>query len=117
MSRTRYDESNHGKASFDEAYIAPTPHRYLASMAAIGYRLAERMHPFLSAVVHASSSAEAPLRVLDVGCSYGISSALLKTGCSYGALSRSTATTRVGTTMSACERPRNGCRSTACART
>ena len=87
MSRTRYDESNHGKASFDKAYIAPTPHRYLASMAAIGYRLAERMHPFLSAVVHASSSAEAPLRVLDVGCSYGISSALLKTGCSYGALS------------------------------
>ena len=51
MSRTRYDESNHAKASFDEAYIAPTPHRYLASMAAIDYRLAERMHPCLSAVV------------------------------------------------------------------
>ena len=87
MSRTRYDESNHAKASFDEAYIAPTPHRYLAKMAAIDYRLAERMHPFLSAVVDASSPAKAPLRVLDVGCSYGISSALLKTDCSYGALS------------------------------
>ena len=66
MSRARYDESNHAKASFDEAYVAPTPHRYLASMAAIDYRLAERMHPFLSAVVDASSPAEAPLRVLDV---------------------------------------------------
>lgn len=86
MSRTRYDESNHAKTSFDEAYTAPTPHRYLASMGAIDYRLAERMHPFLSAVVDGSSPAAGPLRVLDVGCSYGISSALLKTDCSYEAL-------------------------------
>ena len=53
----------------------------------VGSALAERMHPFLSAVVDASRPAETPLRVLDVGCSYGISSALLKTDCSYGALS------------------------------
>ncbi len=87
MSRTRYDESNQAKASFDEAYSAPTPHRYLADMAAIEYRLAERMQPFLSAVVDASRPAETPARVLDVGCSYGISGALLKTGCTFAALS------------------------------
>lgn len=55
-------------------------------MTAVDYRMAEFMNPFLSAVVDASATIEGQIRVLDVGCSYGMSGALLKTNCAYGDL-------------------------------
>ena len=58
----------------------------MSRMAAVGYRMAEEMRPFLSAVVDASENPDAPVKVLDLGCSYGISAALLKTECRYGEL-------------------------------
>ena len=86
MNQSDYDEPNRVKASFDAAYTAPTPHQYLHNMTTVDYRMADYMHPFLSAVVDASATLVEPVRVLDLGCSYGVSGALLKTDCSYQAL-------------------------------
>ena len=86
MNQSDYDEPNRVKASFDAAYTAPTPHQYLHSMTAVDYRMADYMRPFLSAAVEASVTRAEPVRVLDLGCSYGVSGALLKTDCSYQAL-------------------------------
>ena len=49
------------------------------------------MNPFLTAVVDASVSPpppQRPVRILDLGCSYGVSGALLKTDCSYQELAK-----------------------------
>ena len=83
MNQGDYDEQNRVKASFDAAYTAPTPHRYLHNMTAVDYRMADCMNPYLSAVVDASMTSQEPVRVLDIGCSYGMSGALLKTDCVY----------------------------------
>ena len=86
MNQTDYEVDNRAKVSFDAAYVAPTPFRYMSKMAAVGYRMAEEMLPFLSAVVDASENPDAPVKVLDLGCSYGLSASLLKTDCRYGEL-------------------------------
>ena len=52
-------------------------------MTSVDYRMADYMNPFLSAVVDASATSHAPVRVLDLGCSYGLSWTLLKVDCSY----------------------------------
>ena len=85
MNQSNYDEQNRIKASFYAAYTALTPHRYLHNMTAVDYRMADYMNPFLTAVVDASVSPppQRPVRILDLGCSYGVSGALLKTNCSY----------------------------------
>jgi len=79
MKTATYRDYNRAKASFDATYAAPTPHRYLSQMAAVDYCMARQMHPFLCAAVDAVSQETAPATVLDIGCSYGMSSALLKT--------------------------------------
>jgi len=85
MNQRNYDEQNRVKASFSAAYTALTPHRYLHNMTSVDYRMADYMNPFLTSVVDASvsPSPQRPVRILDLGCSYGISGALLKTDCSY----------------------------------
>ena len=87
MNQTGYDEQNRAKASFTAAYTADTPHRYLNNMAAVSYRMADCMSPYISAVVDASvTSSRERVWVLDIGCSYGLSGALLKTGSTYSDL-------------------------------
>ena len=92
MSQSNYDEQNRVKASFDAAYTALTPHRYLHNMTAVDYRMADYMNPFLTAVVDASVSPppppQRPVRILDLGCSYGMSGVLLKTDYSYQELAK-----------------------------
>ena len=86
MKPTNYREGNRAKASFDDAYTASTPHRYLRQMAAVDYSMAKHMNPFLCAAVDASSDDARSSRVLDIGCSYGMSSALLKSEYGFGDL-------------------------------
>ncbi|NQW05199.1 MAG: hypothetical protein HQ485_14420 [Acidobacteria bacterium] len=86
MTPTTYRECNRAKASFNDVYTAPTPHQYLSQMAAVDYSMAKQMHPFLCAAVDAPSDDASPARVLDIGCSYGMSSALLKTDYRFSEL-------------------------------
>lgn len=88
MGHSRYDESNRVKVSFDAAYDAPTPYQYMTAMTAVDYRVAQHMHEYLAAVVDAAATDNGPVRVLDVGCSYGVSAALLRTDGSYDDLVR-----------------------------
>ena len=83
MNKSEYEKNNSVKTSFDACYIAPTPHQYFHNMSAVGYRMGEYMNPFLAALVEASVLPPRLVRVLDLGCSYGVSGALLKTDCSY----------------------------------
>lgn len=83
---TAYETANDAKASFDEAYTAPTPHAYIEAMAATGYEIGERARPFCAAAAELLEEGNGdvwPVQMLDVGCSYGIGSAFLKYGCSF----------------------------------
>ena len=90
MNESNYAEQNRVKVSFSAAYTALTPHQYLNNMTAVNYRMADYMNPFLTAVVDASvsPSPQRPVRIFDLGCSYGVSGALLKTDCSYQELAK-----------------------------
>ncbi len=81
-----YRDYNRAKASFDDAYAAPTPHQYLSQMGALDYCMAKQMHPFLCAAIDSMAQDAVPATVLDVGCSYGMSAALLKTNCDFSDL-------------------------------
>ncbi len=83
---TSYDTLNEAKANFDDAYTAPTPHAYIASMAENGYEIGEQARPYCVAAAELLREHNGdvwPVQMLDVGCSYGIGSALVKYGCSF----------------------------------
>lgn len=85
-----YNSANEAKASFDDAYNSPTPHAYYAEMDRLGYEIGEQAKPyFLAAIEHleASNSDGLKPRVLDLGCSYGVGSSLVKHEFTYAELS------------------------------
>ncbi|MGA6994020.1 MAG: hypothetical protein WBX50_08995 [Candidatus Deferrimicrobiaceae bacterium] len=79
-----YDTANEAKASFDDVYIAPTPHSYIALMAKIGYEISDQARPYCTAaagLLREHNGNARPVQMLDVGCSYGIGAAVVKYGC------------------------------------
>jgi len=80
-----YPVANKVKANFDEVYQAPTPHAYFETMIQLEYAIGQEARPFfLSAValMRQQLGNRIPIRMLDLGCSYGIGSALVKYGLS-----------------------------------
>lgn len=83
---TNYAATNEAKASFDDLYTAPTPHAYMTEMARIGYEIGEQARPYCAAAAELLRERNGdawPVQMLDVGCSYGVGSALVKYGCSF----------------------------------
>ncbi len=81
-----YEQANEAKATFDDAYTAPTPHAYVASMAKTGYEIGEQARPYCVAaaeLLRERNGGAWAVQMLDVGCSYGIGSAFVKYGCSF----------------------------------
>jgi hypothetical protein len=81
-----YETANEVKANFDDAYTAPTPHAYVASMAKNGYEIGEQARPYCAAaaeLLREHNGNAWPVQMLDLGCSYGIGSAFVKYGCSF----------------------------------
>lgn len=81
-----YEVANKAKANFNDAYTAPTPHAYVATMAQNGYEIGEQARPYCAAAVELlrEHNGDAwPVQMLDLGCSYGIGSAFVKYGCSF----------------------------------
>lgn len=76
---------NEAKRSFADHYAKPTPHSYLLEMSRLGYQIAERARPYCVAAAEllADKNPGWPIRMLDVGCSYGIGSAFVKYGCTF----------------------------------
>ena len=82
-----YRSANEVKASFDNIYQAPTPHAYFATMNELEYAIGQEARPFFHstvALMRQRLGKETPIRMLDLGCSYGIGSALVKYGFSFG---------------------------------
>ena len=82
-----YRVVNEVKASFDNVYQAPTPHAYFAEMNRLEYAIGQEARPFFQAAVglmRKKLDKTVPIRMLDLGCSYGVGSALVKYGFSFG---------------------------------
>jgi carnitine O-acetyltransferase len=76
-----YKSENEVKASFGEVYHANTPHAYFKEMRRLHYEIGERAKPYFSAaaeLLRRQLGLVKKLRVLDLGCSYGVGAALLK---------------------------------------
>jgi carnitine O-acetyltransferase len=69
-----------GKVSLGHVYDQPDPRAYFSTLHALDYRLPQLAKPYFSKIIDEcqESRPDRPLRVLDVGCSYGVNAALLK---------------------------------------
>ncbi len=67
------------KANFDDVYVAPDPRSYFQVLHGLDYIIPEVAQPvFAQVVAELERLRGRPLRVLDLGCSYGINAALLQ---------------------------------------
>lgn len=81
-----YAQENEVKADFNNVYVMPTPHSYISTMSDHGYQIGDEARPYFTAAAEllGELNQEAwPVHMLDIGCSYGIGSALVKYGCSF----------------------------------
>jgi hypothetical protein len=86
----KYDSANEAKATFDDVYHAATPHAYFGEMDRHQYEIGEEAKPYFRAAIEhleAANQGHLPPRMLDLGCSYGVGSALVKYDCTYRELS------------------------------
>lgn len=86
---TSYDTANEIKSSFDAIYHAPTPHAYFAEMHRLEYAIGEQAKRYFKAaavLLRRQLGSREAVRMLDLGCSYGVGSALVKYGFSFGEL-------------------------------
>ena len=77
---------NKAKANFNDVYIQPTPHDYVQKMGLLNYQIGEQARPYCLAaaeLLEERTVKARPVRMLDVGCSYGMGSAFLRHGCSF----------------------------------
>lgn len=81
-----YQAINETKANFDNVYQSPTPHAYFAAMNGLEYAIGQEARPFFLAAVallNRQLNSKSATRMLDLGCSYGVGSALVKYGFSF----------------------------------
>ncbi len=75
----KFKEINKNKANFDEIYIQGDPREYFRVLYGLDYVIPDLAKIVFRQIVQALSSAKKrPIKVLDVGCSYGINAAFLK---------------------------------------
>lgn len=81
-----YETANEVKASFNEVYQSPTPHAYFTEMNRLEYAIGQEARPYFQSVMalmRRQLGPDIPIRMLDLGCSYGVGSALVKYGFSF----------------------------------
>jgi SAM-dependent methyltransferase len=67
------------KANFDSIYEQPDPRAYFRELCGLDYIIPDLAQPVFAAIVSELERLRGrPLRVLDIGCSYGINAALLQ---------------------------------------
>lgn len=78
-----HDAPGQAKAGFDDIYDNPDPRAYFRTLGALDYEIPQLAQPAVQSVMSTlrdgAGQASAPLRVLDVCCSYGVNAALLRT--------------------------------------
>ena len=84
-----YHSANEAKATFDSIYTAPTPNLYLEQMGQLDYQIGQQARPYFEAaasLLDERLGPAQPVRVLDLGCSYGVGAALLNHKLSFDEL-------------------------------
>jgi SAM-dependent methyltransferase len=80
-----FAEVNEGKSDFDSIYNAPDPRGYCRTLSKLDYRIPAEAKPVFRSLIHAlQADGRESLRLIDLGCSYGINAALLKHGMHLG---------------------------------
>ena len=86
VKKTDFAEANEGKSDFDAIYNAPDPRGYCRALGKLDYRIPSEAKPIFRSLIHAlQADGHDPVRLVDIGCSYGINAALLKYGMNLGA--------------------------------
>ena len=86
MDNIAYDAS--GKINLNGIYNRPEPVSYFSTLSRLGYRIPQEAKPRFQSLIEARRASEETdtVRVIDLGCSYGVNGALLKHGLSMGDL-------------------------------
>lgn len=76
-------EAGHGKADFNHIYDRPDPRDFFRTLGELDYEIPQHAQPVFQALLTALRSSggtvgSAPLRVLDLCCSYGVNAALMR---------------------------------------
>jgi len=76
-------EAGDGKADFNHIYDRPDPRDYFRTLGELDYEIPQRAQPVFQALLAAlrpsgGTVGTAPLRVLDLCCSYGVNAALMR---------------------------------------
>ena len=75
----RFDRLTAFKANFDQIYTAPDPREYYRVLFGLDYVIPELAKPVFRALIERRAEAVADrLKILDLGCSYGINAALAR---------------------------------------
>ena len=81
-----FAQVNEGKSDFDTIYNAPDPRGYCRTLSNLDYSIPTEAKPIFRSLIHAlQTDRNDPIRIVDIGCSYGINAALLKYGMNLGA--------------------------------
>jgi hypothetical protein len=91
IAMNHYRAANEAKASFEEVYSSPTPHAYLREMDRLNYEIGEQANPYFEATARLmleQLGPDASVKLLDLGCSYGVGAALLNHSISFSELAR-----------------------------
>jgi SAM-dependent methyltransferase len=67
-----------GKASLDDIYTQPDPRTYFTALRKLDYQIPQLAKPYFTRLMAELRQACPRLRMLDIGCSYGINAALLR---------------------------------------
>lgn len=79
MEAPAYEEINEAKASMDHIYDQPDPRAYFRTLKKLDYAIPGEAKPiFQDLIACLRERRRDPIRVLDLGCSYGVNAALLK---------------------------------------
>lgn len=76
----KYDDN--GKVILDNVYDKPDPIDYYSTLSMLDYALPENARPYFARVIAARREAQGvpSIKMVDVGCSYGVNAAILKYG-------------------------------------
>ena len=87
---TDFDLDETGKIDLTDIYDRPDPRDYYQTLVNLDYRIPAEGEPIFRRVIeaHRAASPQDKLRILDVGCSYGVNAAVLKHGCKLADLFR-----------------------------
>lgn len=86
MESVEYDRT--GKINLDKVYNRDEPTAYFSTLSKLDYSIPQAAKPMFDRVIKArrATTRERKLKVVDIGCSYGVNAALLKHGLTMAEL-------------------------------